>query len=96
MEYIGRFGRNSNAVFGLAFIPKLTTYLMYLKLKIKKPNTLLNVFGFFFVMLITYDTFLRFLGLTKVKFKKCSSESSRMSSQGSGNSGDIVPVKVER
>ena len=87
MEYIGRFGRNSNAVFGLAFIPKL---------KIKKPNTLLNVFGFFFVMLITYDTFLRFLGLTKVKFKKCSSESSRISNHGSGNSGDIVPVKVER
>lgn len=45
---------------------------------------------------LNYDALLCFLGLTKVKFKKCSSESSSTSNQRSGSSGASVPVKVER
>ena len=69
---------------------------MSIIIKAKKPNTsIICIWFLIFIIPATYATFLRFLGLTKVKFKKCSNESSRISNQGSGNLGDSVPVNVE-
>ena len=98
MEYPRCFGGHLDAIFSLAFIPKLNLkkLTITITIKAKSQTHLFNVFGFLTLSIFkVYDTFLRFLGLTKVKFKKCSNESSRMSNQGSGNSGDSVPVKVE-
>ena len=100
MEYPRCLGWLTDVVFSLAFIPKLSFFkrqlIISVIIKAKKPNTSIQCIWFLvFLIPTTYATFLRFLGLTKVMFKKCSNESSRISNQGSGNLGDSVPVKVE-